>query len=206
MNKLLAIGLTLAVAAVSTSQAQAFGCRRNCCIPCCTPCCVTYCDKVVTCYKPEWRERQVQCVVHKMVPKEVVTKHVCNVLVPVVVEQQRTCTVLTKVARTVEKEVTCCKLVPVLVKDPCTGCVTTCCKPVTYTQKVQCVVYECLPVQKTYTVKCCSFKTEQRVVEKKCCVMECVASTVMKTERYCVMVPYQKTIKVPVCCHPVCCR
>ncbi len=217
MRKVLISGLALAAVLSVASPAQAFGWRKKCCPePCCPPppMCVTYVDKVVTCYKPEWRTQDVACVVNQMVPREVITKHTCTVMVPVMTVQKRVCTVNTLVPRVVEREVTCCRMVAVPVTDPCTGCVTMCCKPQTFVQKVSCTVHDCVPVQKEYTVNVCSYTPQVREYERRCVVYDCKPTTVVQKRSYCVMVPYQTVVKVAVCvpapapapCAPVCCK
>ena len=106
--------------------------------------------------------------------------------------------------RVIEKEVTCCKMVPVAVKDPCSGCVYTVCKPETYVTKVQCTVYDCVPVEKKYTVTVCSYKPEIKTYERRCIVYDCKPETVVTQRAYCVQVPYQTTVKVAVCTPVVC--
>lgn len=204
MKKLLTTGLAMLTLVSSVTPAQAWCCRKCCPPPCCDVC-VTYVDKVVTCYKPAWQERDVTCTVNKLVPREVVTQQTCTVLTPVFSDVKKVCTIMTKVPRVVEKQVTCCRMVPVTCTDPCTGCTYTSCKPESYVQTVQCTVYDCVPVQKEYTARVCSFKPETRTYEKRCTVYDCVPETVVKKQRYCVMVPYQTVVKVPVCT-PVCCK
>ena len=210
MKRFALVCLTACLLMMAAAPVQAFGCHRrggNCCeSSCCsscetTACCqpsVTYVDKVVTCYKPEWKERDVTCTVNRMVSKVVVTPVTQNICVPVWTEQKQMQTCYTQVPRQVEKEICCCRRVPVCCTDPCTGCTRRCCQTETFTQKVTCTVYDCVPVQKEVTVKVCSYKTEQRTVECRRVVCECVPETVTRKERYCVMVPYQTTVKVPV--------
>jgi hypothetical protein len=176
-------------------------CNECCAAPCCTPCQpqITYVDKQVTCYRPEWREREVPCTINRVTSKVVVTPVNYTVCVPVYSEEKRTITVMNQVPHQVEREVTCCRMVPVCITDPCTGCTRTCCKPETYTQKVTCTVMECVPSQREITVKVCNFRQEQRTGECRRVVCECHPETIMQKQRYCVMVPYQQTVKVAVC-------
>jgi hypothetical protein len=216
MKKVVMGGVAVCLLMMTSAPVQAFGRHRDsgCCeiTPCCKPC-VTYVDKVVTCCKPEWKERDVTCTINRIVPKVVVTPVKQTICVPVWSEQKKMVTCYNQVPRQVEKEICCCRSVPVCCTDPCTGCKRTCCKTETYTQKVTCTVYDCVPVQKEVTCKVCSYKTEERTVECRRVVCECVPETVNRKERYCVMVPYQTTIKVPVCTPapacapaPTCCK
>jgi hypothetical protein len=285
LKKSLLMGLTVASLALLAGRAQAFG--HRCCIDyCCPPPCnvkVTYVDKVVTCYKPVWKEEKVKCVVNKVVCREEIETRKCTVMVPKWVEEKRTCTYLVQVPKTVEREVlsvvcreefetrkctvmvpkwtdekrTCtyliqvpktvereilvCRMVPVQMVDECTGCTYTCCKPETVKQKVKCTVYECKEAKKDIVVKVCHHEAQEReykvrrivpetVKQKvKCTVYECkeakkdivvrvchheeqireykvkriipecVQETVDTVRRYCVMQPYQTTVKVAVC-------
>src|SRR5262249_34654321 len=130
MKKLAVIALVLAGLLVAANPADARGrwrARRHqqCCDDCCNTCCYTPCceyvDKVVTCYRPVWHEKEVECVYNRLVPREVVTKHTCTVLVPEWKEEKRVCTVYTSQPREIEREVVCCKWVPTQVTD-CCGC------------------------------------------------------------------------------------
>lgn len=213
MSKLVAMGLAaVVVVASAVGQAAAFGCRHGGCDSgCATPSCgtqVTYVDKEITCYRTEWKTRDVQCVVNKMVPKEVTSEYTCTVMVPEWKEEKRNITVCKMVPKVVEREVTCCKMVPVTCTDPCTGCTYTCCKPQTFTQKVQCTVCEMVKENKEITVKVCVCKPEKRTYKCTRIVCECKQETVTCKQCYCVSVPYKTTVKVAVCtpCATPCCK
>jgi hypothetical protein len=72
-----------------------------------------------------------------------------------------------------------------------------------YTQPVKCVVWECVPVQKEYWVPVCSYRPVEQKYECRHVVCEYATATVYHVEHYCVTVPYQTVVKVPVCT-PVC--
>lgn len=189
--------------------------KKNCCPPpCCDPCCVTYVDKVVTCYKPQWHEEKVECIVNKLVCKEIVEKVKCNVLVPVWTEEKRKCCHYVSEPVDVIQDVVRCRLVPCKVCDPCTGCCHTCCRAETYVEKVKCTVYKCRPVTQDVTVKVCRMECREQIVDCKRIVTECVPTKVVQCVRRCVMVPCQTVVRVPVCvpcpppvcCPPVCCH
>jgi hypothetical protein len=236
MKKLMVAGFLLAGAFALAGSAQAHGLRRGCggCeSDCAQPCAAPapppppqYVEKVVTCYKTEWREKNVECVVNHMVSHEEVRKHTSTVCVPVWKEEKRTVTEYKSVPKVVEREVVVCKKVPAPCETPCGGCESGCdngcghhrhrlfghrhkgcddcgcetpCNVVREVQKVKCTVYECVPVKKDIVVKVCHYEQQQKVYETKCLVWECKPEKVMKKVRYCERVPYQTTIKVPVC-------
>lgn len=215
MRNLLVSSVAALVMAALVNPVQARGCRsRGCCYepaPCCDTC-VSWVEKQVTCYRPEWKWREVPCVVNQMVPREVVSEHKCTVLVPVWSEEKRWCMVNKMVPREVVQDVTCCRMVPVTCTDPCSGCSYTCCKPETYVQQVKCTVYDCVPEKKEYTVKVCSYREDVKTYNLKQIVYDCKQVTVMKKEHYCEMQAYQTVVKVPVytpvcapACAPGCC-
>jgi hypothetical protein len=135
----------------------------------------------------------------------------------------------TSVPRQVTCNVTCCSLVPVSCVDPCTGCCFTVCRPqfstvpvtrtvwecvpvqkqVTvpvchyrteyYTQAVKSVVWQCVPVQKEYWVPVCTYRPVQQTYQSRHLVCEYTTETVWHKEWFCVAMPYQTTVKVPVC-------
>jgi len=237
MRKLMVAGLLLAGLCAFATPAQAHGrrhggcggCESDCAAPCAAPCAPAapqFVEKVVTCYRTEWKEREVTCTVNRMVPREVVNKHTYTVCVPVWTEEKRTITEYKSVAKVVEKEVTVCHRVPVETpcgdcggcggcddgcgrrhhrlrghRGSCGGCggCETPCNIVTEVKKVPCTVYECVPVKRDIMVKVCHTKQEQKTVETKCTVWECKPEVVKKKVPYCVQVPYQTTVKVPVC-------
>lgn len=218
MKKFVVVAVALAALSLAAAPAQAchrggsccesgcnYGCNYGCgsgCGACCTPCCapqVSYVEQTVTCYRQEMRQRQVPCTVNRVVVHTEVVPQTYTVCVPTWHEERRTITVCTCVPRQIERQVCCTRMVPVCVTDPCTGCTHTCCKPECYTQTVTCTVMEQVPVQKEISVRVCSYHQEQRTCNVTRCVPECKTETVMRTECYCVCVPYQVTVKVPVC-------
>jgi hypothetical protein len=239
MKKLMVAGVLLAGVFAFTASAEAHGLRKGCggcesdcaqaCAQPCAPAAPQYVDKVVTCYKTEWRERDVECTVNRMVSHEEVRKHNYTVCVPVWSEEKRSVTEYKRVAKEVEREVVVCRKV----EAPCGGCDTGCdngcdngcghrhkllgrrrggdcggcataCNVVQEVQKVKCTVYECVPVKRDITVKVCHYEQQQKVSETKCLVWECKAEKVMKKVRYCERVPYQTTVKVCVSCASSC--
>jgi hypothetical protein len=157
-------------------------------------------ERTVTCFRAEWREREVTCTVPRVTCRVEVTPQKYTALVPVWTDQKRVCTVPTLKPREVEREVTRCQLVPQTVTDPCTGCTYTVCKAVSHVHKVRCTVWDCVPEQREFTVRVCSYRPEERTRECRRLVYDCQPVTVVRKERYCVMVPYEVKVKVPVCC------
>jgi len=236
MKKFAMMGLGFAGLMLLTSAAQGFGGRKASCAPACDAPAVQvqYVDKVVTCYESKMVEKEIQCVVNKLVPRVVEQTHkctvmvpeykdevrtvVCNKLVPRVVERTHKCTVMVPeykdevrtvvcdklVPKTVEKEVTVCRTVRETCTDSCGRCYTVC-KPVTEVQKVTCTVYECVQEQKNVTVRVCSYKPEEKTWTTKCTVYDCVQENVTRKVMTCEMVAVQKTVKVAVCV-PVACK
>lgn len=199
MKNMLAICITLLVLVALALPIEA--CGRSCCsAPCCAPCCeITYVDKVVTCYRPEWRTKDVTCTINKMVPRTVTSIHKCTIMVPEWKSEKRTVTCCKLVPREVEREVTCCRMVSATCKDPCTGCTYTCCKPETYTTKVKCTVWDTVHEKKDVVVQVCHHHAEERTFECKHIVWDCKPETVTRKVSYCQMVPYTTTVKVAVC-------
>lgn len=196
MRKLIASAVSILTLVLTSAPAQAWwGCC--CCAP---PPCIQWVEQTVTCYRPQWQERDVVCTVMKPVYREEIVQQRCTVMVPVWTEQPASCIVPTYRPKVIEREVVCCRMVPVCVTDPCTGCTYTTCKPETYVQKVQCTVMECIPVRKDYTVKVCSFKPEERVYNVRRVHCDWKPEQVTYKERYCVPVAYQAKVMVPVCC------
>lgn len=165
----------------------------------CVPTTIAWVDKTVTCMRPEWRERDVTCTINRVVMREVIVPVKRVVMVPEFREVQKTIIVPKLVAREVEREVISCRMVPSCVTDPCTGCSVTVCKPELVTHRVRCVVTECVPEQKQITVRMCTPKPVEETVQCRKLVCEIQPQQVTRRECYCVMVPHEMTVKVPVC-------
>src|SRR2546430_1474970 len=169
MRKLTAAALGLLALVAVSLPAQA-GHRRSCCNECAPECSapttVAWVDKEVTCYKTEWKERDVTCNVMRAHYKDVVETHKCNVCVPVWTEKKEKVWVCNMVAREVVRDVTRCRMERTCCTDPCTGCTHTVCKPVTYVEQGKCTVWENHPIEKEVTVKVCSYKTEEKTYQR----------------------------------------
>jgi hypothetical protein len=196
MKRLIAAVLALFGLAATEGAARAWWCC--CCCP--PPPCIKWVETTVTCHKPTWHEREVTRTIMKPVPRTEMVKQTCTIKVPVWTDRTETCLVPRFVPRQVEREVVCCRVVPVCVTDPCTGCTITTWRPETYTRKEICTVMDCVPVRKDYTVKVCNYRLEQKTYEVPYVHCEWQPQTITCKERYCVMVPVQTKVLVPVCC------
>jgi hypothetical protein len=214
MKSLFAAVLATVGLVVASSSASAFGHRRDhCCSDSCAPapvCCapapapqITWVDKTVTCYRPVMREKQIECVVNRVVPREVVTPLTRTCMVPETRMVEKTITVCKMVPREVVKQVPVCVMVSTPCVDPCTGCTYNVCKPQTVMKEVRCCVMERVAEQRTITVPVCTYKPVTETVQCKRIVCDVIPEKQVRTVRYCEMEAYQKTVKVPVC-QPVC--
>src|SRR5262249_2692255 len=155
MKRLVAIGLVVVVLTLAAPPARASG-------VCCAPTCINWVEKTITCYRPEWHEREVTCTVTRVIPHVVVENRTCTVMVPFFTPQTRTIYVCRYVPREIEREVVSCRMVPVCCTDPCTGCSYTSCKPEYVTHRVKSCVMEAVPEQREITVNVCSYRPEER--------------------------------------------
>src|SRR5690242_17675122 len=116
MKKLWVLALAVAGLALAAVPARA-GCGGGwCCPPPCDTCAsvsVSWVDQAVTCYRTEWRERDVPCTVVRPVYHQVVTPYTYTVMVPEYHNERRVCTVYTSVPHQVTNNVTYCRVVPV---------------------------------------------------------------------------------------------
>jgi hypothetical protein len=205
MKKLLVPVMTLACLTLLAGQAWSFGCRRcrdssyesSCCPPVQT--CVKYEERTVTCYKPEWKEEKVKCVVRKVYCRVEEVPVKCTVMVPKWETVKETCRYLVPVPRTVEREVVRCRYVAETRTDECTGCTYTCYKPETFTEKVKCTVWDCKEETKDVMRKVCRWEPEVREFKQRRVIPESREETVEMVRRYCVMRPYETKVKVAVC-------
>jgi hypothetical protein len=180
-------------------------------LSCCQPH-VTWVDQIVTCYRTETRTRVVPCTVPKTVCREetVVQKYWVNV--PEWGEQKRTVWVYKEVCKPVEREVTGALPLP---PAPCPTWSDSCCGhhcdicdnrvPAVCKQKIACLEPEVATEKVEFVEKVCSYRAEERTALCTRQVVETVPETVLREENYCVTVPYQVTIKVPVCAPVGCC-
>lgn len=197
MTRLLRVAFALVAAALTQSQAQAF------CFPVCPPpCCLTYTWQPVTSYRPEWREEKVPIVVQRCSYRKEVTPVKVQVWVPRWVDEQVRTSYYVPVPREVVREVPRCVWVAVTTFDPCTCCSYVSYCPQWVTDKVRCVEYDVRREERVDNVKVCRWATQDTVVEQVRWVPELTQENSWTVRRYCVWVPYQTMVCVPVYCCP----
>jgi hypothetical protein len=176
----------------SISRAQVFD-------PCCPiPFVVAYEMRTVTCYRPEWREEKVPCVVQRVSYRRDVVQVPCSTWVPQWSDQQVRTSYYVPVPKVVERAVPRCVMVPVTMCDPCTGCCFVQYCPQWIVQRVQCTEYDYRVAERTDVVKVCKMVEQRTVVEQVCWTPVVTAEQSWTTRCYCVMVPYQSQVCVPV--------
>jgi hypothetical protein len=197
--------VALGLAAQAAQACHGGGCCAAPCYSCCPQVCVTWVEKEVTCYKPAWKSKEVEYTYNKVVCKNVTSEYTCTVYKPVWKDKTVTQTYYVTKSRQVTHDVTCYKPVQVQCTD-CCGCCYTCCKMVPYTAQVTSTQYYCVPKQKEVNVKVCSYKPVKKTYQVTRVVATCKPVTATRTVKYCVMVPYKATVKVPVySCAPAPC-
>lgn len=166
-------------------------------------CCVVYQTCVVTCYRQEVREEPICYTVDHWVCRNVIDKVPCKVMVPHWVDEPREQICYRHVPRVIQRQVVRCCMVPVCCVDPCTGCPYVCMQPQTYVECVPCTIMECVPERQVVNVKVCRMVPQDSWTERCRQVWENHPRQVQSCRRYCVTVPYQTTVCVPVlvpCC------
>ncbi|HZZ82484.1 MAG TPA: hypothetical protein VFE62_28555 [Gemmataceae bacterium] len=167
--------------------------------PFCPVPCITYEWRPVVCYRPEWREEKVPCVVQRVSYRQVVTPVNTKVCVPQEYQASVRRVCYTPVPRQVERDVPALTMVPMLAWDPCSCCcVVRWCPQITST-RVRCVEYDYVPQERVDNVRCWRWVLEDRVVNQVSCVPVVTQEQVTTVRRYCVMVPYQTYVCVPRC-------
>ena len=154
----------------------------------------------VVCYRTEWREEKVPCVVQKVsYRQEVVPVKTC-VWVPQEFDQQVRRSYYVPVPREVEREVASCVWVPVVTFDPCSCCCVVRWCPQMVTTRVRCMVYDYRPEERVETVRVCRWVQQETVVNQVRCIPEVTPEQSWTVRRYCVSVPYQTYVCVPCWC------
>jgi hypothetical protein len=181
------------VSRIGGGAAVALGCPRACVV-----------TRTVTCFRQEWREREVIVTVPHVIVRTVKVPVRRTVLVPVCHEEKRVVTSYVKVPRNVEREVAHTRIVKTCVTDPCTGCPHIVSRPETVVEKFCSTVFETVPLQKEVLVKVRRLEPRQETVQALRTIREVKEERIVKKERYCVSVPYQKAIEIPVVYCVVC--
>lgn len=200
MRMTFGLALTLLCLGLTGSAADAYCGPPICCPPigywACQP-------QVVTAYRAEWKEEKVPCVVHRVSYRQETDKVKVQVCVPKLFDQTVRTSYYVPIPKVVERDVTTCVMVPVVMYDPCTCCCYVSYRPSLSTTKVKCTVYDHKLESRDDVVKVCKLVTEERVIDQVRFVPVVSEEKSFTTRRYCVMVPYQTTVNVPVwvpCC------
>jgi len=206
MRKILGLSLPWLGLILMTPAARADGLLRRGCADGCRQCEPTYTEKLVTCYRPEWHDREVKCTVNRVIPHDVVSHEKCTVMVPTWHDEKRMMTVCRYVPHQAEREIVKCKKVRVC-NPPCDDCCDRCCRRPRYHRewveqvcKVPCKVWEAIQETKEVTMKVCRYVPQEKSYDVHRTVCEVKPETIVRKEHYCVMVPYQVKVKVPSCC------
>ena len=213
---LAAVGL--AALLPSTSSASGWlrrgcgGCESAPCAPAAAPAPVQYETRMVTRYKPVMKERIVEDVVSRMVPRD--EKYTYTCMVPVHSQEKRTVTCYEMVRREVDQKITV--MVPTTVKEK--RKVIECdriTKQVEYKyyemvprqvkEKVKQTVYDRRVKEVEETVPVCRVVRHQHVDECGRCYTTCERVTEMQKVKHCVVecVPTVREVEV---CRTVCDR
>jgi hypothetical protein len=207
MKTLSFVGLSAILAALLGSASPAVACGPD--LSCCAPK-VEWVEQVVTCYRCETRVREVPVTVNHTVCREEVVPRKYYVSIPEYKEEKRTVYVYRQDHKPAERTVYS------LVPAPSCPAPAPCCDGGSYGGAACDLCPPDLPVvkQKINTVECadsfdkvdivqqvCHYRAEERTELVKHTVVENVPETTIKRECYTERVPYQVTIKVPVCCH-----
>ena len=167
---------------------------------CFLPICQAFETRVVVCYRPEWRAEKVPCVVQKVSYRAETTNVRVTVMAPKMFEERvRTCYYV-PTPKVVERPVATCIPVPMVWTDPCTGCCWVSYCPQWVTTSVKCTVYDYRMQTRDETVRVCRLVPEERIVPQTRWIPQVTQEQSWTVRQYCVMVPYQTTVCVPVCC------
>jgi hypothetical protein len=178
----------------------------------CGPCAPGYIERRVTCFRTEWRERDVAVTVPKVVFHTEVIPVKRTVLTPACHDEKRIVTTFVQVPKHIEREVQSTTVVKTTVTDSCGKSATAVSPPRTVAAKQCATVFETVPVQKEICVQVHTLEPRIEVSQVTRTVPETKFETVIHKERYAVSVPYEKIVLVPVCpvrcvhCEPVCHR
>jgi hypothetical protein len=154
----------------------------------------------VICYRPEWREEKVPCVVQRVSYRKEVTPVKTQVWTLREFEERVRTSYYVPVPREVEREVQRCVWVPVMMFDPCTCCCFVTYQPQMVVQRIRVVECDYRKEERDVNVRVCRWVQEPRVIEQVCWIPQVTQEQVWTVRRYCVMVPYQTFVCVPVYC------
>lgn len=163
-------------------------------------CCVSYEIRPILCYRTEWREERVPCVVQRVSYRREVSQVEVQRWVAQPVEQQVRRSYYVPVPREVEREVWRCVAVPIATIDP--GTFLPCWTYATQwvRQPVRCIEYDYRREERDEVAQTCRWVQQPTMVEQVRWVPEYSQEQVWTVRRYGVMVPYQATVCIPVYC------
>ncbi|MBI2804423.1 MAG: hypothetical protein HYX68_05490 [Planctomycetes bacterium] len=162
------------------------------------PDCVTFEARQVVSYRPEWREERIPCVVPSVSYRKVVTPVATWVWKLKQFDERVRTSYYTPVPREVEREAARCVMVPIMVIDPCTGCCFASCYPHWVRERVRCVEVDYRREERDVDVRVSRWVQEYQMVDQVSYVPEVTQIQTWTVRRYCVWVPCQTTVIVPV--------
>ena len=178
----------------------------------CASCTPGYIERRITCFRTEWRQRDVAVTVPKVVFHTEVVPVTRTVLTPVCHDEKRVVTTFVQVPKHIERQVESTTVVKTTVTDSCGKSATAVSPPQTIAAKQCATVFETVPVQKEICVQVHTLEPRVEVSQVTRTVPETKFEKLVRRERYAVSVPYEKIVLVPVCplrcvhCEPVCHR
>ena len=163
-------------------------------------CCISYEMRPVICYRPEWRDERVPCVVQRVSYRREVSQVQVQRWVAEPVERQVRLSYFVPVPREVERDVWRCVTIPIATIDP-----WTCCPCWTYAtqwvrQPVRCIEYDFRREERDEVIRTCRWVQQPVMVEQVRWIPEYSQEQIWTVRRTCVMVPYQTMVCVPVYC------
>jgi hypothetical protein len=165
----------------------------------CVPYMVAYEMRPVICYRTEWREEKVPCVTYTVNYRKEVKQVPTTVWVPKMFNENVRTSYYVPVPKVVERQVPRCVMVAMPVFDPCTGCCFAYCCPQWVVERVRCTVYDYRKEERNHVVQVCRLVEQKTVVEQVRWIPEVTEQKSWTVHRYCVAVPYQTMVCVPVC-------
>ncbi len=186
--------IALLISAAFASDANAYWY-----IGCPPTCCWTYEWQPVVCYRPQWQEERVPCVVEHVTYRREVTPVKTQIMVPRMFDEQVRRSYYVPVPREVERVVPRCVMVAVPVVDPCTGCAYMTYCPQWVNQRIRCIEYDYRREEQDVNVRVCRMVPQDTVIEQVRWIPEVSQVQSFTIRRTCVMVPYQTMVCVPVC-------
>lgn len=199
MKKLLLAGMVVATLGWSAAAARATG---HCCPPVPMITKTKWVEKCVTRYRQEWHTKQVPSTMYKKFHRIIEVPCRYTVMVPRPVMEKQAEVYYRSVLKPVCFEVAKTKCVPVIEKD-CNGCPKTRYETICYTEKVCSTITDIIPEIRECMVEVNHFIPQDHDYTARRHVTVEHPETIWHTVRYCVQIPYEVKVLVPVCvCEP----